>query len=32
MRVQRTLGFEIVDYAIDYIGFKKTVTYLEAGN
>lgn len=32
VKVQRTLGFEIVDYAIDYIGFKKNVTYFEAGN
>jgi hypothetical protein len=28
----KTLGFEIVDYAIDYVGFKKSVTYFEAGN
>eukprot|EP00347_Sterkiella_histriomuscorum_P022397 403330634 len=31
-RFQKTLGFEIVDYAIDYIGFKKSVIYFEAGN
>ena len=29
---QRTLGFEIVDYAIDYIGFKKNVNYFKAGD
>lgn len=32
VRVQKTLGFEIVDYAIDYIGYKRFVTYFEAGN
>ena len=32
VKVQKTLGFEIVDYAIEYIGFKKSVTYFEAGN
>ena len=26
--VQKSLGFEIVDYAIDYIGFKANVTYV----
>lgn len=32
VKTQKTLGFEIVDYAIDYIGFKKNVSYFEAGN
>lgn len=32
VKIQKTLGFEIVDYAIEYIGFKKAVTYYEAGN
>ncbi len=32
VKTQKTLGFEIVDYAIDYIGFKKQVSYFEAGN
>ena len=27
----RSLGFEIVDYAIDYIGFKNKVTYIPSG-
>ena len=30
--VPKSLGFEIVDYAIDYIGFKANVSYFEAGN
>ncbi len=32
VKVQKTIGFEIVDYAVEYIGFKKNVTYFEAGN
>jgi hypothetical protein len=32
VKVQKTLGFEVVDYAIEYIGFRKNVTYFEAGN
>jgi hypothetical protein len=30
--IQRSLGFEIVDYAIDYIGFKHAVTSFKAGD
>ena len=30
--VQKALGFEIVDYTIDYIGFKDKVRYLLSNN
>lgn len=30
--VQSSLGFEIVDYAFEYIGFKQWVTSYKAGN
>ena len=30
--LQRSLGFEIVDYAIEYIGFKSSITSYPAGN
>lgn len=27
-----SLPFELVDYALEYIGYKKKVNYYEAGN
>jgi hypothetical protein len=30
--IENSLGFEVVDYAVEYIGFKNHVSYFRAGN